>query len=197
MRLLHLSFFFSFIVGVSVFGLFSQIMASADAPSIRRAPGVRPHRMSKWVVHAGRLETQGLVGDASGSVAEQTKQIFEKLDAILEEAGARREDLIHVDVWLKDIESDFDAMNAVYDEYMAAIPLATEEAIVGAEYGDASSGGGDGAGASRFGSLTTRQLPTRVCVGAALSGGFAVELRATAACCTADKGAILYTRARL
>ena len=98
---------------------------------------------------------------------------------------------------LKDIESDFDAMNAVYDEYMAAIPLATEEAVVGAEYGDASSGGGDGAGGSRSGSLTTRQLPTRVCVGAALSGGFAVELRATAACCTANKGAILYTRARL
>ena len=140
-----------------------KIIAESSSLSVpgamRRAPGVRPHRMSKWIVHGGRLETQGLVGEPSSSVAEQTRQILAKLDTILSEAGSKREDLIHIDIWLKDIEGDgvYDAMNLVYDEYMAAIPLAM-----------------DGSG--------TRQLPTRVCVGAALSGGFAVELRASAAC---------------
>ena len=117
---------------------------------------MRPQRMSRWLVHGSRLETQGLVGDATESVDVQTTQIFAKLDAILEEAGARREDLIHIDVWLRDIDKDFSAMNEVYDEFMAAIPMPP-----------------DGSG--------VRQLPTRVCVGAALSGGFAVELRASAA----------------
>jgi enamine deaminase RidA (YjgF/YER057c/UK114 family) len=140
--------------------LFSSLAAAgAEGPppsAMRRAPGVRPQRMSRWLVHGSRLETQGLVGDATESVDVQTTQIFAKLDAILEEAGARREDLIHIDVWLRDIDKDFSAMNEVYDEFMAAIPMPP-----------------DGSG--------VRQLPTRVCVGAALSGGFAVELRASAA----------------
>ena len=116
------------------------------------------------------METQGLVGDATSSVGEQMQQILDKLDEILTESGCERKDLLHIDIWLADINGDFEAMNSVYDEYMNGIPETAPT------YGQGS---------------TCRQLPTRVATGAELSGGFAVELRASAAC-TTD-----FSRARL
>ena len=75
--------------------------------------------MSKWVKHAGRIETQGLVGtDAASSIDDQTAQALAKLDAILTEAGSSRDKLLSVTIYLRDIERDFEGMNGVYDAWL-------------------------------------------------------------------------------
>jgi enamine deaminase RidA (YjgF/YER057c/UK114 family) len=136
-----------------VSALLSQRVINQKRLEIRRAPGFKPWRMSKWTSYAGRLETQGLVGDPSASLMDQTSQALAKLDDILKEAGTCRSNLLHVTIWLPDIENTtaYDEMNQVYDSYLA----------------DCYAEGG--------------RLPTRVCIGAALTGGFAVEIRASAA----------------
>ena len=91
------------VVGV----LLERLRARRSHALIERAPGFKAWRMSKWVKHAGRIETQGLVGtDASGSIAEQTAQALAKLDAILIEAGSSRDALLSVTIYLRDIERD-------------------------------------------------------------------------------------------
>ena len=81
------------IVGV----VLERIRARRNYALIERAPGFKAWRMSKWVKHAGRIETQGLVGtDAASSIADQTAQALAKLDAILTEAGSSRDKLLSV-----------------------------------------------------------------------------------------------------
>lgn len=136
-----------------VSALLAQHLVTHKRIEIKRAPGFKPWRMSKWTSYSGRLETQGLVGDPSRSLADQTSQALDKLDDILKEAGTSRSNLLHVTIWLPDIENTtaYDEMNEVYDRYLA----------------DCYTDGG--------------RLPTRVCIGAALTGGFSVEIRASAA----------------
>lgn len=50
-----------------------------------------------------------------GSVADQTRQCFANLFAVLEAAGLQETDVVKVQVYLTDM-ADFQAMNAVYAE---------------------------------------------------------------------------------
>lgn len=158
------------VVGV----LLERLRARRSHALIERAPGFKAWRMSKWVKHAGRIETQGLVGtDASGSIAEQTAQALAKLDAILTEAGSSKDALLSVTIYLRDIVThgvpalhcvsarrrrgkrathcgitqarDYEGMNGVYDPW-----LGTEK-------------------------------PTRACVQTKLGSTWLVEIRAQAA----------------
>jgi len=58
-----------------------------------------------------------------GDIKEQTRQVFENLKAILEEAGATFDDVVKVTVYMKDL-SEFPAMNEVYSEYFKSSPPA-------------------------------------------------------------------------
>jgi enamine deaminase RidA (YjgF/YER057c/UK114 family) len=84
-----------------------------------RAPGNKAWRMSKWIKHGGIIRTQGLSGDFSkmpgSSVAQQTAETLEKLDAILKLAGVERKNLLAITIFLADMD-DADEMNAVYDK---------------------------------------------------------------------------------
>ena len=106
MQLKALSHFASVAAAAVVGVLLERIRARRSYALIERAPGFKAWRMSKWVKHAGRIETQGLVGtDAASSIAEQTAQALAKLDAILTEAGSSRDKLLSVTIYLRDIES--------------------------------------------------------------------------------------------
>ncbi len=59
------------------------------------------------VVSTGKL--------VDGSVADQTRQCFANLFAVLNAAGLNEKDVVKVQVYLTDMQ-DFDAMNAVYAE---------------------------------------------------------------------------------
>ncbi|RIW29869.1 RidA family protein [Bacillus salacetis] len=52
----------------------------------------------------------------SGSVQDQTHQVFQNLKAVLDEAGASLETVVKATVFIKDM-GDFGAINEVYGEY--------------------------------------------------------------------------------
>lgn len=52
-------------------------------------------------------------------VAGQTRQALAGLDALLRAAALRPEDVAMVNVYLRDVERDFDAMNQVYRQYFS------------------------------------------------------------------------------
>ena len=119
MQLKALSHFASVAAAAVVGVLLERIRARRSYALIERAPGFKAWRMSKWVKHAGRIETQGLVGtDAASSIADQTAQALAKLDAILTEAGSSRDKLLSVTIYLRDIERDFEGMNGIYDAWL-------------------------------------------------------------------------------
>jgi len=54
----------------------------------------------------------------SGSIADETRRVFDNLGAILEEAGADFSNVVKTTVYLKDM-ADFAAMNEVYASYFS------------------------------------------------------------------------------
>lgn len=80
--------------------------------------GVGP-RMSQAVIHADTVYTAGQVAlDKPGaSVAEQTRNILERIDGLLAEAGSDKSKLLTATIWLADM-GDFAEMNAVWDAWV-------------------------------------------------------------------------------
>lgn len=77
-------------------------------------------RMSQAVVHGGTVYIAGQVADdPTPSVAEQTRQVLAKVDALLSEAGTDKSRLLSTNIWLADI-ARFDEMNAVWDAWVIA-----------------------------------------------------------------------------
>ena len=75
-------------------------------------------RMSKIVKHDGVAYLCGQVGDGE-SVADQTRDCLERVDALLEKAGSSREQILQAIVWLADM-ADFSEMNGVWDDWVPA-----------------------------------------------------------------------------
>ena len=76
-------------------------------------------RMSQAVIHNGTVYLAGQVGEPSGDVSEQTRQVLEKIDRLLTEAGTEKTRILSATIWLKDI-ADFAKMNAVWDGWVPA-----------------------------------------------------------------------------
>jgi len=72
----------------------------------------------------GTADIPGVTLDEDGTVAAvdieaQCRSCFENVRTVLEDAGARWEDLADVLVFLTDMERDFEIYNRVYSEYFA------------------------------------------------------------------------------
>src|SRR5215813_3694333 len=75
-------------------------------------------RMSRCVVHGDRVYLAGLTAsDASQDIKGQTKQILDKIDAYLAQAGTNKSTLLSANLWIKDMAL-FAAMNAVWNEWV-------------------------------------------------------------------------------
>lgn len=74
-------------------------------------------RMSQIVVHGDTIYLAGQVGTAGDSVANQTQQCLDKVDALLSEAGSSREHILQATIWLADMK-DFAEMNGVWDAWV-------------------------------------------------------------------------------
>lgn len=74
-------------------------------------------RMSQIVKHNGTVYLAGQVGTPGESVAKQTQECLDKVDALLAEAGSGREQILQAVIWLSDM-SDFGAMNDVWDAWV-------------------------------------------------------------------------------
>jgi len=77
-------------------------------------------RMSQAVVHNGMVYLAGQVasGKPGGTVAEQTQDILNRIDALLAEAGTDKSKLITANIWLADI-GKFAEMNGAWDAWVA------------------------------------------------------------------------------
>jgi 2-aminomuconate deaminase len=69
----------------------------------------------------GSKEIPGVTLDVSGAVAAydievQTRAVFENVRTVLEDAGARWEDIVDVTVFLTDMKQDFPTFNRLYAE---------------------------------------------------------------------------------
>ena len=75
-------------------------------------------RMSKIVKHTGVAYIAGQVGDGA-TVTEQTRDTLARVEALLHQAGTMRATMLQAVIWLADM-ADFDAMNAVWDDWVPA-----------------------------------------------------------------------------
>ncbi len=69
----------------------------------------------------GSKEIPGVTLDGSGNIAAydievQTRAVFENVRTVLEDAGARWEDIVDVTVFLTDMKRDFPTFNRLYAE---------------------------------------------------------------------------------
>jgi enamine deaminase RidA (YjgF/YER057c/UK114 family) len=76
-------------------------------------------RMSRVVVHGETVYLAGLTADATvgKSVAEQTKEILARIDALLNQAGTDKSKLLQAVIWLQDIRT-VDEFNQVWDAWV-------------------------------------------------------------------------------
>lgn len=93
-------------------------------------------RMSQAVVHGGCVYIAGQVADdRKAGIEAQTRSVLAKVDALLAEAGSDRSKLLAVNVFLPQI-GDFDAMNGVYDAWIASAAPPPARACVEARLAD-------------------------------------------------------------
>jgi enamine deaminase RidA (YjgF/YER057c/UK114 family) len=81
-------------------------------------------RMSQAVIrnHTVYLAGQVASGAPGGSVAEQTRDILSKIDALLAEAETDKSKILSATIWLTDM-STFSEMNGVWEAWV--VPIAT------------------------------------------------------------------------
>lgn len=76
-------------------------------------------RLAGVVVHNGLAWLSGQVpDDRSQDCAGQTQQVLAKIDALLAQAGSDKSQLLSAQIWLKDIDGDFAAMNEVWSAWL-------------------------------------------------------------------------------
>lgn len=74
-------------------------------------------RMSQIVTHGDTIYLAGQVGTAGASVAQQTQDCLDKVDALLAEVGSDNTRILQAVIWLADM-ADFEEMNAVWDAWV-------------------------------------------------------------------------------
>jgi enamine deaminase RidA (YjgF/YER057c/UK114 family) len=82
---------------------------------VTQGPGPR---MSRVVINGDMVYLAGLTAsDPSQDVAGQTKQILDKIDGYLKEAGTDKSKLLTANLWIKDMAL-FSQMNAVWNSWV-------------------------------------------------------------------------------
>ncbi len=78
-------------------------------------------RMSQIVIHGDTVYLAGQVSDdaENKTAGEQTRNILDKIDGYLAEAGSDKSNILSATIWLSDIRT-FDAMNEVWDAWVPA-----------------------------------------------------------------------------
>ena len=74
-------------------------------------------RMSQIVQHGETIYLAGQVGTAGASVAQQTQDCLDKIDALLAEVGSDKSRILQAVIWL-DSMGDFAEMNDVWDAWV-------------------------------------------------------------------------------
>ncbi|PFH04640.1 enamine deaminase RidA (YjgF/YER057c/UK114 family) [Collimonas sp. PA-H2] len=88
-------------------------------------------RLSEVAIHNGTVYLAGqLAEDTTQNIEGQTRETLGHIDRLLAEAGSDKHHILSCQIYLADVK-DFDGMNLVWDEWVAAgnaPPRATVEA---------------------------------------------------------------------
>lgn len=77
-------------------------------------------RRSRAVVYNGTVFVGGMTADdRSLDIAGQTRQTLEKIEDYLAKAGTDKSRLLTAQIWIKDLDRDFAAMNEVWNAWTA------------------------------------------------------------------------------
>ncbi len=79
--------------------------------------GLGPRKRGSREIPGVTMEADGRV--ASHDIAEQCRAVFENVRLVLEESGARWENIVDVTVFLTDMKGDFPIFNRLYAEAFA------------------------------------------------------------------------------
>eukprot|EP00518_Triparma_eleuthera_P003142 CAMPEP_0182463576 /NCGR_PEP_ID=MMETSP1319-20130603/7717_1 /TAXON_ID=172717 /ORGANISM="Bolidomonas pacifica, Strain RCC208" /LENGTH=146 /DNA_ID=CAMNT_0024663139 /DNA_START=35 /DNA_END=475 /DNA_ORIENTATION=- len=84
--------------------------------------GLPRARACPAVIHNNTVYLSGQVPDiptlSTSDIAEQTRQTLSKIDALLLQCGTDRTRIVSSQVWVKDIERDFEGMNEVWNAWV-------------------------------------------------------------------------------
>ncbi|MFK3815988.1 RidA family protein [Pseudomonas sp. NPDC089407] len=76
-------------------------------------------RMSAAVIHNGTVMLSGeIANDLTGGVFRQTQETLSNIDQLLEVAGTTKDHLLSATIYLKNIQSDFNAMNEAWEQWI-------------------------------------------------------------------------------
>ena len=92
--------------------------------------GVGPRARGKSEIPGVELEDGGRI--VSDDIETQCRSCFDNVRHVIEDAGARWEDIVDVTVFLTDMKSDFATMNQVYAEYFGTVRPCRTTVEVGA-----------------------------------------------------------------
>lgn len=81
-------------------------------------------RLSRAVIHGDTVYTAGITSSAKG-IVEQTRDVLDQIDGLLEATGSDKHHLLTAQIWLKDIATDYEAMNNVWVEWLPKDALPT------------------------------------------------------------------------
>jgi 2-iminobutanoate/2-iminopropanoate deaminase len=109
-----------------------SIVRTENAPApFQGAPYSQAIRTGDYVFVSGQIGLKPDHGELTGSIEEQTEQVFANLGAILAEAGTGLDKLVKTTVFLADFD-DFAAMNEVYARHVGDSPPARSTVEVAA-----------------------------------------------------------------
>jgi len=75
-------------------------------------------RMSQIVIHGDTVYLAGQVAaDANAAIGDQTRQVLQKIETLLEEAGSDKNKLLSAQIWLSNM-GHFAQMNEVWDAWL-------------------------------------------------------------------------------
>ena len=77
------------------------------------------HRMSQIVEHGGLVYIAGQVAERfpGASVHDQTRDVCQRIDELLAEAGTDNSRILSAQIWLSDMRH-YDSMNEVWDSWL-------------------------------------------------------------------------------
>jgi enamine deaminase RidA (YjgF/YER057c/UK114 family) len=73
--------------------------------------------LSRAVVRGDTVYLSGVTPDAVGDIAAQTRQVLERIDALLAKAGTDKSKLLTAQIWISDMKL-FDGLNAVWNAWV-------------------------------------------------------------------------------
>ncbi|SDI32380.1 Enamine deaminase RidA, house cleaning of reactive enamine intermediates, YjgF/YER057c/UK114 family [Pseudomonas delhiensis] len=77
-------------------------------------------RLSSAIAYGSLVFLSGQVPGVASDIHGQTREVLGKIDALLAEAGTDKANLLSATIYLKDIGTDFEAMNEVWSAWLPA-----------------------------------------------------------------------------